>query len=233
MLNPESPTQRRPTALWTSAGQDVNPVSLRGPGTSLAPRTGLEQLAMLLGRDVISSPGTEAAYREALNFLVSPEYAAMLLSLDLPRTSAPTPSLSFQELAQVAATRWSLSKTDLAKVLRVSRPTLYSWLSGGEPDNPRAQEGLRLLGTIPDEISPRAVRPLYRRFVYEPMPGESLSIIQLLETETWEAPLLRRLFRKASELTSERDHRLGSHPPLAPEVQEANLLDNLLSLGGE
>jgi hypothetical protein len=82
------------------------------------------------------------------------------------------------------------------------------------------------------EISPRSVRPLYRRFVYEPMPGESLSIIQLLEAEEWDAPWLRRLFRKAWELTSERDRRLGNHPPLAPEIEEANLADNLLSLGG-
>lgn len=225
-----------PARHWvqrTSAGLDLDSGSLRHNLTSLCNRSPLEYLGLLLGRDVLSTAKQlSEAIEKTTTVALSPDFLAFLWSKDRPTMMTVKAPLSFQELAQLATLRLSLSKTDMARLLGVSRPTLYNWLAGGEPDDPRAQEGLRFLGTVAEEISRTTPRPLYRRFVYEAMPGEERSIIQLLETETWDESLLRRLFRKARELTSLRDERLGIHARLSPEAEEANFHDNFLSLGG-
>lgn len=220
----------------TSVGLDQWSGSMQARRTSLGTDTPLETIAQWLGWEV-RRPYSEASLDrapeiQALSF--SAEVIACLISKDLPHIVSAKPPLSFQELARLMAMRLSISKTDLAtRVFRVSRPTVYNWIAGSEPDDSKSQEHLRILGSIAHEISRKTPRPLYRRFVYEALPGETKSIIELLEGEYWDQALLRGLFLRARELTALRDERLGIHARLSSEGEDANYHDNLLSLGGE
>ena len=138
-------------------------------------------------------------------------------------------ALPYRECARLVAQHLALNKSDLAKLFSISRPTLYSWISGeAEPREEGHRQRLFLLGRIASEL----FRPLYHRFVYERMPNETLSIYQALEAGSWDEALVKRLFRKAEVLTAMRDEDLGMPPRLSGAAQEQNLEDNLQSLGG-
>jgi hypothetical protein len=145
----------------------------------------------------------------------------------------PSPALPYQECARLVAQHLALNKSDLAKLFSISRPTLYSWISGdSEPREELHRQRLAFLGGIANDLFRGNPRPLYHRFVYEPMPGETLSVFEALGAGTWDEDLLRRLFRKAESMTAQRDAHLGMPPRSPRDTQEQNLQDNLLSLGG-
>src|ERR1035438_5408116 len=105
--------------------------------------------------------------------------------------AAPYPALPYRECARLVALHLSLNKSDLAKLFSISRPTLYSWISGeAEPREEAHRQRLAFLGGIANNLFRGNPRPLYHRYVYEPMRGESLSIFGALSTETWDEDLL-------------------------------------------
>jgi len=158
----------------------------------------------------------------------------LLLLESRPHVEAlPSPTLPYRDCARLVAQHLSLNKSDLAKLFSISRPTLYSWISGdSEPREELHRQRLAFLGGVAQDLFRGNPRPLYNRFVYEPMPGESQSIFGALEVGTWDEDLLRGLFRKAESLTAQRDEHLGTTPRSPRDAQEQNLQDNLLSLGG-
>ena len=77
----------------------------------------------------------------------------------------------------------SLNKSELARILRVSRPTVYDWLGGGEPnaDNrSRIRTLLRLV--VQSRIS--ATDPLFPRFVKSALDRGDGILLDLLSEET-------------------------------------------------
>lgn len=147
--------------------------------------------------------------------------------------AAPYPTLPYRECARLVAQHLSLNKSDLARLFSISRPTLYSWISGDtEPREESHRQRLTFLGSIAKDLFRGNPRPLYHRFVYEPMPGESQSIFGALEASIWDEDQMRHLFSKAEAMTSQRDEQLGLPPHSPRDTQEQNLQDNLLSLGG-
>jgi len=144
------------------------------------------------------------------------------------------PDLPFDVCAKLAAQRLSVSKSDLAKLFGISRPTLYAWMNGeAEPRDESHRRKLTLLGALVEELFQDSARPLYHRFVYQPMPGEMHSLVQVLGAEPLDPATIRRLMAQAMALTRNRDQHLGQPTDLPREVQEQGLHDNLLSLGGE
>lgn len=145
----------------------------------------------------------------------------------------PSPTLPFRDCARLVAQHLSLNKSDLAKLFSISRPTLYSWISGdSEPREELHRKRLALLGNIANDLFRGNPRPLYHRFVYEPMPEETTSVFEALGAEIWDEGLLGRLFRKAESMTAQRNEHLGTTCRSPRDAQEQNLQDNLLSLGG-
>lgn len=158
----------------------------------------------------------------------------LLLETRPPLEAIPSPALPYRECARLVAQHLALNKSDLAKLFTISRPTLYSWISGdSEPREELHRKRLTFLGAIAHDLFRGNPRPLYHRFVYEPMTGESLSIFETLGEESWDEDILGRLFRKAESLTTQRDEHLGTTSLSPREAQEQNLQDNLLSLGGQ
>ena len=102
-----------------------------------------------------------------------------------------------------------LGKSDIARILSISRPTLYSWIKGtSEPRENDHPERLRTLGELTREICRGIHRPLYHRYVEEPLPNQTTSIFNLLLAEQWNLTQLRQLLAESRRLTSERDQRL-------------------------
>lgn len=199
------------------------------PTTSTRDWTWLESLQEDLGC-------RQQLYGESVEFidLFGRDALGLLLLETRPPVEPSSPALPYRECARLVAQHLSLNKSDLAKLFSISRPTLYSWISGdSEPRDELHRMRLAFLGAIAHDLFRGHPRPLYHRFVYEQMPGESLSIFEVLDTETWDEVLLRRLFRKAESLTVQRDEHLGATPRSPRETQEQNLQDNLLSLGGQ
>lgn len=108
----------------------------------------------------------------------------------------------------------SLNKSQLAKILRVARPTIYEWLQGKEP-NPANTDRLHTLLRILDRASVSSVAPLNARFVRQPAGSDSLSLIdQLIEEQINEDRLLQVIKQvqdlgdQASQMRASREDRL-------------------------
>jgi hypothetical protein len=165
--------------------------------------------------------------------LIIIDQAPRFVQENTPNSSAVIP---FSEHASLVSSALGLGKSDIARILGISRPTLYSWIKGtSEPRESDHPERLRMLGELTSEICGETKRPLYHRFVEEPLSNQTTSILNLLLAEHWDLPQLRQLLAEARRLTSARDQRLGHVTPssISPSKQESNLLDNSIALNLE
>jgi len=144
--------------------------------------------------------------------------------------------LTLREHALAVCTVLGLSKSEVARILGVSRPALYAWINGeSEPQGANA-ERLRGLGRLAAGVCRDTHRPLFHGYVSEALPGEPSSLLDLLLAGAWDEPRLGRLFAEARRLTTARDARIArSKPSSMPSeaVQEDILSDNLKALGAE
>ena len=100
----------------------------------------------------------------------------------------------------------SLNKSELARILRVTRPTVYDWLAGGEPnaDNvARIGQLLRLVSQA--RFSSR--HPLLPRFVRSPLDAGGKALLDLLGEETIAESAVRDAMHRAKRLGDAMDTR--------------------------
>lgn len=129
----------------------------------------------------------------------------------------------------------SLNKTLLAEVLGVSRPTLYDWLDGKEPNSGNAQR-LRSLVQLLANAGVTAAEALGPRFVRESLNDGEPSLLELLKADALDETRVARVLAEAKALANEaegkrlaRDARLralGFEEPTA-ERRKANLAVNV------
>jgi DNA-binding transcriptional regulator YiaG len=137
--------------------------------------------------------------------------------------------MSSADQAREVMAALNLNKTQLADVLGVSRPTLYDWLDGKEPNVANAQ---RLIGlvqllvnagvTAADSISPR--------FVRESLNDGEPSLLELLKADTVDEALVAKVLAQAKGLEADaegtrvaREDRLralGFEEPTAEQRKE-------------
>ncbi len=99
-----------------------------------------------------------------------------------------------------------LNKSQLAAVLRVSRPTLYGWLNGVEPGNANADRIDQICGLLQKEgIS--GERPLNARFVRRAISPDSRPLVDLLAEDTIDQDHIAPLLRQAQDLTQATSDR--------------------------
>lgn len=143
--------------------------------------------------------------------------------------------MSCADQAREVMAALNLNKTQLAEVLGVSRPTLYDWLDGKEPNLANAQ---RLTGLVQLLVNAgiTAADSLSPRFVREALSDGEPSLLELLKADTLDEGRVAEVLAAAKRLESEaegarvaRDDRLralGFEEP-SPEQRKANLALNV------
>jgi len=179
----------------------------------------------------------------ALNMAAIPVMGTSPLVLDrriMPRQAAPKP-LSFSlrptlEQLQVIRQVLGLSKSELARVMRITRPPLYDWLNGKSAPKDENARRLNTIANLVDEVALEEGRPLFSMFVTEPMQEGNPSLLECLQQEVLDPPRLARLLAIAREMTMQRNRRLAvfeadSEPRRStPEARNARLDLNLTQL---
>ena len=132
----------------------------------------------------------------------------------------------------------SINKSELARILGVSRPTVYDWLDDGEP-NADNRSRIRTLLRLLSESQVSSNNPLFPRFVRSRLePGDQI-VLRLLSEETIDESTAKNLIRRAKELgdamdaeRQQREARLreaGFEEPDA-EQRKDNLATNMALL---
>lgn len=124
--------------------------------------------------------------------------------------------LTVVEQMQEVQAALSLNKSQLARVLRVSRPTLYDWLRGKEP-NPVNCDRLATLLLCLGHCRVSGARPLNARFVRQPTDLDQPALIDLLSAEPLDEDRLVGAI--------ERVHALGDEANQKRATREEQLRD--------
>jgi len=146
--------------------------------------------------DYRASPGPIADAVEAVRprTKVEPSIARELLAL------------SIAEQARELLAALSLNKTQLADILRVSRPTLYDWLDGKEPQPTNAKR-LKDLLTLLRNAGIASSNPLSARFSRELAGEDGVTLLEALSTETIDEGIIVPLLREAKEIAEKAQSR--------------------------
>ncbi|MGI5863654.1 MAG: helix-turn-helix domain-containing protein [Myxococcales bacterium] len=111
-------------------------------------------------------------------------------------------ALPIAEQVREMAAALSLNKSQLAAVLRVSRPTLYDWLAGKEP-NPANSRRLAAILRLLVDAGISSTSPLNARFVRQAvLPGER-SLLELLSADPIDEAQVSSALREAKSLSEE------------------------------
>lgn len=119
-----------------------------------------------------------------------------------PGQAAMRMSSADQALEVLAAL--SLNKTLLAEVLRVSRPTLYDWLEGKEP-NPANAQRLTTLVQLLVNSGVTAADAISTRFVRQPLSEGEPSLLDLLKADPLDRPGIARAVAEAKALEDDAE----------------------------
>jgi transcriptional regulator with XRE-family HTH domain len=93
----------------------------------------------------------------------------------------------------------SINKSQLAEILRVTRPTMYDWFQGKEP-NAANTDRLHALLRILTRASVSGTAPLNARFVRKPMELDAPSIKELLAAEDLDEDRIVQALEQARSL---------------------------------
>lgn len=118
---------------------------------------------------------------------------------DRPAEVRSVIALSVVEQLKELLAALSINKSQLARILCVSRPTIYEWFQGKAP-NPGNTDRLNSLVRVVHRASVRGAKPLNARFVRKPMDLNAPSIIELLEAEPLDEDRIVRALRQARTL---------------------------------
>ena len=124
--------------------------------------------------------------------------------------------LSVVEQMQELQAALSLNKSQLARILRVSRPALYDWLRGREPNAANTERVHTLLRCLA-QASVSSASPLNARFVRQPSDLDGPALLELLVEERIDEDRVasaieqaRALGDAASRRRVDREERLRS-----------------------
>lgn len=108
--------------------------------------------------------------------------------------------------AREAMAALSLNKSQLADVLGVSRPTLYEWLDGKEPNASNSQRLTTLVHLLASAgvTSSNSISPRFLRLVVS---ESGKSLLEALSAEAIDEQLISSLLREAKSLTGQSQSR--------------------------
>lgn len=132
----------------------------------------------------------------------------------------------------------SINKSELSRILGVSRPTVYDWLDDGEP-NADNRARIRTLMRLLAESGVSANNPLFPRFVRSALEPGNQILLDVLSEETIDEATAKNLIRRAKavgdaidaqrEAREARLREAGFEEP-DEEQRRANLATNVALL---
>jgi hypothetical protein len=137
---------------------------------------------------------------------------AALAPTTSPRTAAePTTTLEVLTLPVAGQARevlaaLSLNKSQLAEVLRVSRPTVYDWLDGKEP-NASNSDRLTMLLRLLARAEVTSASPLNSRFVRQPLSEDGPALLDRLRADTLDSERILSQLRASRALGDKAESR--------------------------
>ena len=149
--------------------------------------------------------------------------------------SEPIATLPIARQVRELQAALSVNKSELARILRVSRPTVYDWLDGGEP-NADNRSRIRTLVGLVAEARVSANKPLFPRFVRSGLEPGDRSLLELLGEETIDGVTAKDVIRRAKALgdamdaqREKREARLRGAGFEEPEAEQrrGNLATNM------
>ena len=115
-------------------------------------------------------------------------------------------ALSVADQAREALAALALNKTQLASVLGVSRPTLYDWLDGKEPNAFNSQRLTTLLRLLAS-AGVTSANPLSPRFLRQALKEDGTPLLEALSAESIDEQLVSSLVREAKALGEQAQSR--------------------------
>ena len=196
----------------------------------------------LAGLDRYMRGPTMTSYANEAAFL-SDSHAATCATVFIHIAQAPATHAavgqSSSEDTRLILDFYGFSKSELAKIMGVSRPALYAWLdASSEPSRENAGR-LGILAGMARELDPKATRPLFHGYIDRPIPGYSRSLLDMLMEAPSDLAPVRKLIAGILGMTRDRERRISAARSIADisrpsqETQERNLEDNLSAIGTE
>ena len=182
-------------------------------------------------------PETPDTWNPQVAFLVFPRITSspQIERRDIGRFAVSAQHISTLPVARQVRelqTALSVNKSELARILRVSRPTVYDWLDDGEPKADNASR-IRTLLRLLSEARVSASNPLFPRFVRAAVEPGIQVLLDLLCEETIAEATAKEAIHRAKALgdamdsqRKEREARLraaGFEEPDAGQQRKADL----------
>lgn len=181
-------------------------------------------------------PGFESPVGDPSNRLImtvlGDEYtSSCIVRILLPVANAPipVPEPPIHEQVRSILVYFGLSKSDLAKILGITRPTLYAWLD--EKIEPKSDNIVRLFGiySIMDGSHKANGMSLFHAYVERPVADYSISLIEALSEPDMDVSLIRAMVEKIRAMTEARNSRIGKgEHKIAKASLSANKDDQIL-----
>jgi len=114
--------------------------------------------------------------------------------------------LSAADQAREVLTGLSLNRSQLADILLISRPTLYDWLDGREPNAANSERLLEVLRVL-RRAGVSSSDPIPPRFVRHPLNDGDVCLLDLLRSTDLDADRILAVLTEARALVKEMDSR--------------------------
>lgn len=130
---------------------------------------------------------------------------------------------------------FGLSKSDLAKVLHITRPALYAWFAGeSEPSAENAQR-IKMLYSLVDTAAAKNGRPLFHAYIERPVACYTRSLLEALSENYINPEEICAMTAVIRKMTEERADRISKNRQLETgvfsEIEQQQILDaNLLAI---
>jgi transcriptional regulator with XRE-family HTH domain len=177
-----------------------------------SPRTTRDWSVRVPSTGTIENPAAHAMALALLSLATGLAYRRSGHSAIIARVRNASPDVPLTVPAQLRRLRGTLglNKSQLADVLRISRPTLYEWLRGTEPTRDNG-ERLAMLTRAVQRAGIEASSPLSARFVTQRLPDEVASLFDVLRRPVLDdetvANVLAATLRRSVDERAERARR--------------------------
>ena len=130
---------------------------------------------------------------------------------------------------------FGLTKSDLARILQVSRPALYAWLNGESEPSPHNLRTIRKLYSLMEPLGTETWFPIFYGYIERPVGAFKKSLLEALSEPEFSEEEIRAMVKEIRQMSQKRAERLAENEAkskviLSEESKKKILEDNLLSI---